>query len=324
MRFAHFGKFAPNQSGQYETVKDLIRAERDAGYEAHFIDFDGKSNIGLKDDWLETENMDVARDCDLLFRHSLLPKKIQALGKPTIMTLHGRPESSFLLEHKKIVPVISEARKHKGPFLTFWPELVWYWEAILGRKVFYMPAPVDLNKYNPEGKKHKFKPSGKPNIVVMDMWREDVTPFNVIFAAARFLEQYAPDGRIHIYGCPENKAMLNLKRAEALGEVFGTVKGLENVYRAADFMVTPQVIATRTVREAMASGCPFVGGGGNNYTQFKHDPRDIYGYAREIGQLWESMQSHDWRRTAREMAEMDFKLNGETVRKVLDEISVSL
>ena len=323
MKLAHFGIFAPNQSGQYETVKDLIRAERAAGHEAHFIDFDGNSRIGLKDDWLVTENMDVARSCDLLFRHSMLPKKAGQWGKPVVLALHGRPESSFLLEHRKIVPVISEALKHTGPFLTFWPELVWTWQAILGKRVVLMPAPVDKNKYKWTGIKHQFSSSGFPNIIVCDMWREDITPFNCIFAAAQFIERLKLKGKIHIYGCPENKALLNLKNRGFIGDYYTKqVRGLETVYRAADFMVTPQVIATRSVREALASGCPIVAGGGNAYTPFHHDPRDIDGYSKEIERLWMNfrMTSLFVKKNSGDI----FQLTGKTIGRVLDEIGNSL
>jgi hypothetical protein len=43
-----------------------------------------------------------------------------------------------------------------------------------------------------------------------------------------------------------------------MGEWQGWVKGLAHVYRAATMVITPHAIDTRTVREAMACGCPVV------------------------------------------------------------------
>ena len=43
-----------------------------------------------------------------------------------------------------------------------------------------------------------------------------------------------------------------------MGMVVGWAKGLEHVYRAADCTITAHQIDVRTVREAMACGCPVV------------------------------------------------------------------
>jgi hypothetical protein len=43
-----------------------------------------------------------------------------------------------------------------------------------------------------------------------------------------------------------------------MGEIQSWVSGLDNVYRAASFMLTANEIATRSEREASACGCPVV------------------------------------------------------------------
>lgn len=325
MRIAHFGYFAPNQSGQYATVKDMIRAERQAGMDAQFIDFNGQSRIGLKDDWLETVNMDFACEADWIIRHSAIPKKIRDLGRKTILALHGRPENSFRLEDYGKNPVISEVLDSKADgYITFWSELTYQWEAITGKRVRFIHAPVDLERFNPEGFRHKFSPSGSPNILICDMWREDVTPFNVIMAAAYFTEHLCPTAKVHVYGMPTTRAFSKMEEKGILGEVLPLVQNIETAMRSADIMVTPQVIATRSVREAMACGLPIVAGGGNAYTLYRHDPRDIEGFARQILRCWHDLQKWDLRGTARKIAEREFRLDGHDVARVLDEISNSL
>ena len=131
-------------------------------------------------------------------------------GKPLLLALHGRPENSFLLERYKKSAVISVLRKvakegkYRGVF-TFWDEYVFPMECITEMKVDYIPAPVNLDVFNPIGIKHKFKKNGNPNIVILDRWREDTSPFNLIFAAEYFKKKYYPDAKLHIYGVPRGQ-----------------------------------------------------------------------------------------------------------------------
>lgn len=329
-KVAHFAQFAPTQSGQYATVKDLIQAERKAGIQAEIVDFGyaGKheSRIGLKDDFLESVNMDYAKDCDLIFRHSCLPEKVKKWPVPKVLCLHGRPESSFLLEHRDIVPVISEILKFKGPLVTFWDEFAFHWHAMTGRKVLPLTAPVDLDKYNPDGYRHEFKPSGTPNIIVCDMWREDTTPYNVIMAAAYYVLNYNQNAKVHVYGMPETKAFDVLKKLGVLGEVYPAVDNLETVYRSADLLVTPHVIATRVVRESLASGLPIVAGTGCRYTPFTANPRDIPGFAKAINSAWRNVWSMEgsgmrqMREWFRRKAEESFSLGKDELGKFFESI----
>ena len=325
MKIAHFGVFAPNMSGQYATVKDMIRAERVAGLDAQFIDYglygEDSSRIGLKDDWLVTVDMDFAKDADFVIRHSAVPKKVQTWNKSTILALHGRPENSFLLEKYGTSAVITEVLNFPvSGYFSFWESVSEQWEMITGKKVHTLTAPVDLDKYHPDGAKHEFRGSGSPNIIVCDMWREDVTPFNVSMAGAVFQKEFCPSAKIHVYGMPQNEAFENLDNEGVFGEIMPMVNNLDSVYRSADLMITPQVIATRTVREALASGCPIVAGGGNVYTLYGHDPRDIYGFAEMINRAWEHTSKFPLREGARRIAEREFTLDGEDVKRMLEEI----
>jgi len=311
MKVVHFADFNPNASGQYETVKDLIKAERHAGINAEFVDFGHKnkpeSRIGLKDEHIETVNLETIKDADLILRHSDIPKVVKEAGIPIVLCLHGRPENSFLLEYYDGPPIISLVNsikndpRYKG-FITFWPEYIFHWSLLSGNKVHYVPAPVDCEKYNCNGKRYDLKEkSGKPNIMIVDRWREDSTPFNLLFAAKRFKDKYCKDVKVHLYGIPKGKRIGFINSLhDIFGDVSMPVKGLEYVYRSMDILITSHNIATRVIREGLASGLPIVAGSGCKYTSFTADSRDTEAYADKINECWESVKVNS--KMARTMA----------------------
>lgn len=314
IKLAHFANFCPHSNGMVSTVIDLIKAERLAGYEAEFIDWGGPqqygqqcSRSGLSWRGITTKSPDWAIDhADILVLHSALPQKVKDTGKPIIVTMHGRPEYSFELERAKRGSCLSLYHAfNKDPqakaFISFWQEHIPQWKLMLEEEtdIFYVPAMVDLDFFKPEGKKFNFgDKNGNPNIILMDIWREDLTPFNCLQACAQFIKNYCPTGKVHIFGLskpnetPAFGNILNpLQKKGIIGHIHGLVPFVDEVYRAADFMVTPQVIATRTVREALASGCPIVGGKGNKYTEYSANPADIDDMVAKIRALHNYLNS---------------------------------
>ena len=89
------------------------------------------------------------------------------------------------------------------------------------------------------------------------------TPLFPLHAAALFARKVG-GVKIHVYAKPAKLVkgwgalIRRIQDDGNLGEVHGWVGGLANVYRAADALLTPQEIDTRSVREAMACGCPVV------------------------------------------------------------------
>ena len=291
-------------SGQYSTVRDIIKGECDIGLDAGMIAtveeppmffYDGKP---LTDGTLTTKDKLWARDADIFVRHTTIPPLFASLGKPSVMCLHGRPENSFMLGHLGKMPIyyiIAKAvqEKENAAYVTFWDEYKFHWDLLIDNRIVYsVPPPVDLDRYSPDGDKFYWgDKSGKPNIVIADMWREDTTPYNVMHAAAYYVQKMNPDARLHIFGFPPAKVqsttMLGgmFQHKNILGHVNEVMPNLEIAYRAADIVITPHRIATRIIREALACNTPVVAGG-SPFTRYNADPRDPVAFAGEIARCW--------------------------------------
>lgn len=349
IKLCHFAQFAPHRCGLYGTARDLIKAERIVGYDAGMVDARLTENptiaingviedlSGKSDGFLKPMPPEWANDADIFVRHSFVPQKFKDMNKPIIGCMHGRPENTFLLESYGKNPVWStffDKDKGESAFVTFWPEYLDILSMIMKGKVYYVPAMVDLMKFRPEGEKRDFKElNGRPNILIADIWREDVTPFNLIFAAHRFIKKYAPQGKIHILAIPSTKKtyitkMLDmLNKQGVLGIVLPIVNKIEEFYRASDFVITPHNIATRVVRESLACGCPIVAGTGNKFTPFVTDSRDVNGFSEKMNECWQRLQKtpadkwgEKWQ--PRKIAERNFNLKraGEAMKIVVEEV----
>jgi glycosyltransferase involved in cell wall biosynthesis len=346
MRIAHFATISPNRCGLYGTAKDLIISEKKVGLDAGIVDVNVSNNEIVCNGFIEgypkmvddikSQSVEWARKADIMVRHTLIPTELQNIGKPLVMAMHGRPESSFRLESSGQNPVISAFSKRATDdrykaFITFWPEYMFQWSNIIPKdKLFYVPAPVDLDYYNPDIKPIKIEESGNPNVFIVDIWRDDIVPFNVIFAAAKFRQQYCKSAKIHIVGLQgsESKAMtgfLNgLKKSGSIGTVCGMTKNIRECYAAADMVITPHVIATRVIRESLACGTPVVAGSGCTYTPYTANPMDIDAFAGVINECWMDIKSDkeavcDF---SRRMAQKCFnpKRTGEVLKDIFERI----
>lgn len=312
MKVAHFAQFGPNQSGLYATVKDLILAERMQGINAEMIDSAlpcskcgfYEIRVGCTDGEITTQPLEWAYDADLLVRHTCIPQSVEGLGIPMVMCIHGRPENSFLLEHRGKMPIYSFMEqlpydKRYKLIITFWEEFIPHWKTIMPTsRVEYVPAPVNMKEFTPNGEAFDLgQKRGEPNLLVVDNWRDDETPFNVIWAALKFYQDYCPTARLHVFGLPEagDGPVAVMARALDRSGVWGKAYTLHNqmpqIYRSADILLTPHVIATRVIREGLASGLPIVAGTGCRYTPFTANPKDIDGYAKAINRVWEMIKS---------------------------------
>lgn len=322
MKIAHFAQFAPNACGLYHTSKDLVLAERLVGIDARFIAFSDKYE-GIKQDGdFKTEDVKWAYGADILVRHSAIPTHLQCAGIPIVMAMHGRPESTFRLEQQHNQPLVTTFAnkvkdcRHKA-FITFWPEYIDVWSNIIPKeKLFYVPATVDLEEFQPNQKSHE-----GCNILIADLWREDVTPFNMIFAAGKFAKKY--NAKVNIVGLGNDcvKAislfLAGLKKEGVLGNVASQMRNMQKYYSESDIVVTPHIIATRIIREALACGVPVVAGSGCQYTPYTANPMDIPAFTKAIEECWE-----DKSQTPRNTAEASFNLEqaGQAAKKVFEKV----
>lgn len=338
MKIAHFTQFAPHACGQYETVRDIIKAERAVGIEAELIDYGkkgGECNVGKRDGHITTAHPDFAKQADILFHHSAVPPSIEKQGKPIVLCLHGRPESTFKIgfqnEKTNLIQLVLNCAKKPNyvAIITFWEEFLFVWKNIIPEeeKLHYIPITVDLERYNPTGEKRKLSKDGSPQLMITDLWREDITPFNTIFSALYYKTHCQPEAVINVYGLPskKNRAFLDkLHNDGAFGDFFPPVTGLEKIYRSMDLLLTPHTIAVRTVREALASGLPIIAGSGNQYTEFKGNANDIFGFAIEINRAWGYLQEDRnlFKINARKMAEKNFNSEntGLSIRELVTRI----
>ena len=93
--------------------------------------------------------------------------------------------------------------------------------------------------------------AGNPNIVILDRWREDSTPFNLVFAAQYFKEHYYPDAKLHIYGVPRNQNcmifLVPFIKNGLIGEMAPLVVQTDQIYRNADLLITPNIICSVSI-----------------------------------------------------------------------------
>lgn len=293
MKVAHIAVVTPHRAGLYETTRDLVAAERQAGIDARIIDPVNKITTTDRD--VPVVDHSFAQECQVIVNHSGLSKQLNQTTLPIIHVLHGRPLSSFLLEQSGNIPIYTYLRRIRNDtrfklFVTFWPEFVPYWATILPEdRIRSITAPVDLDRWTPDGPRgYDFHGhAGSINVVCTDIWRNDKTPFHVIHAFLLFASRTRA-AKLHIYAAPQKGTAWkvlksSLSEAGILGEVpKGIVRGLQNVYRAANCVITPHRIATRSVREPLACGCNVVMAPGNNYTPYQADPEDLHAYAAQI------------------------------------------
>ena len=274
MRVAHLAIATPFRCGLYETTRELVYAERQLGVDARIVDpkpvpqFYPKSG---KDRGVPLADMDWAVSADVIVSHSGHDgTPVAEADQPIIHVAHGRPLSTFIGERRGGTPAYSYqvTRSQESRYrtcVTFWPEYEPYLRVLWRPKpVAVVPPSVDLEYWKPGETGYDFAgKAGGYNVVMTDPWsREDVSPFAAIHAFALF-RSIVPDAKLHLFAAEKNtKGFAALFRVlgDSLGLVQGWAKDLRPVYQAADMLITPHRIYTRSIREAMASGCQVVSG----------------------------------------------------------------
>jgi glycosyltransferase involved in cell wall biosynthesis len=316
VRVAHVAVVTPGRCGLYETTRELVAGLRKLGIDSRLVDPDRAKNklhpAACEDRGALIADMEWATKADIIVSHSGYDATaLESTGQPVIHMCHGRPRSTFLGEVMGGTPVYSyHYRLNSDPrvkaVVTFWPEHREYHEVMFPAKpVHVVQSSVDLDAWSPAGPGgYRFGgASGEINVVCTDAWRDDVDPFVPVNAFALWART-VKGAKLHIYGNSGNMrgwgALLRRIRDDGhLGEIKGWVGGLSNVYRAANFMITPQQIATRSIREAMACGCPVVRIPGVRLNGFAGEMNAALGVSREAVRT-EAQKRFDSRETARQ------------------------
>jgi glycosyltransferase involved in cell wall biosynthesis len=299
MEIVHFAPYAPGGAGIYEAARDMVRADAQRGHLVSFVDVGATSiagvqaapQVGAVDDRggyrLVTMPIEWANTADILVYHTGVNDgwvvKNQA---PIIMVVHGRPLAAFRPEQNgsAINSYSLYADMAKWPrikkLVYFWPEFNPYWRVIFpaNKRVCLDYPPIDLERFTPDGPRHEWAPEhrGKWNALICDSWRDDVDCFEIAngaIEAARRIKGL----KIHIYAIETQKGTSivprcwefligELRHLGALGELSGRQLGMDAVYRAADFVLTPHRIVTRITGEALACGVPVLAGQGCTVT----------------------------------------------------------
>lgn len=288
MRIAHVAICTPRRCGLYETTRELVAAERVMGIDARLVDPAPVEGLhpGPEDRGVPVAGMDWAVTADVIASHSGHDgTPLEDTDQPVIHVAHGRPLSSFLGERAGEPPAYSygvarSRRERYRACATFWPEHEPVLRVLWAPKpVRVVTAPCDASYWCPGSTAYDFAgKAGTYNVVCADPWvRNDANPFHVIHAFALFRRD-VPGARLHVYAHDGNLrgwGALSTALGDSLGVVQGWAADLRGVYRAAQMLITPHRIYTRSIREAMACGCQVVSG---------RDccPEDVSGFAEAM------------------------------------------
>lgn len=309
MKIIHFTPFAPNACGLYEAARDMAVADARAGHEVHLVDLgttvDGGNHqpgkpgkLDSRGDNIVTADPKQALSTDMIIAHSGIPDNlIVGCQAPIIWILHGRPAACFLPElagrgnSYSLIKILASWPRVKA-MVTFWEYHVKFWELLIPNEklVCFDAPPIDEKRFGPNGPKHDFKgKGGKWNIVIADTCREDVSTFEVAYGVLEFVKAYTEGGvKVHFYGMnkelgPWQPILQEMDRLECLGDVWIRKPDMEEVYRAADILLSPQRIVTRVVGESLSCGTPVIAALGCEYATWNtcvENPGGVVGTLR--------------------------------------------
>jgi glycosyltransferase involved in cell wall biosynthesis len=280
---------------------------------------------GRVDDWFEDRGVcsvpkEFLKTSDLLVSHSGIDKELlDEVNKPFIHVCHGRPYSSFLIEQTGQTPIYQiygrmDKEERLKAIVTLWYQFEKLLKVMFKETPLYtFNPPVNLHTYTPNGPKdYSFGgKKAKINIVCAVIWRLDKDPYHVFNACYYFVKKH-PEAKLHIYGAKIDGAWRSLlgymQEENVLGEILPMVGHMDYVFRSADLVVTPHKIATRTVRESLASGTQLIADIGNPYTPYTADIENIDSFISSIEDAYGDLQENKNKCSTinRKLAEKEF------------------
>jgi tetratricopeptide (TPR) repeat protein len=319
-KIVHFCNYGPLDSGMYKTVRDLVYEELRLGYEAWVVDTIARNPLrtesGIRDSLLEggrvigIEDDRLSEDADLICWHSWIPEEYRKdRRKNLVMFLHGMPSFVFYNELYNIEPVLSfltqayENLTHCHYYITLWPSHEPYWRPIFKEKLIVTSPWISLDSLGPKSA-DAFDPNHM-RLVVMDTWRGGKEPYYIIQAALILLSRVRAGAlpfrvTLDIYG----QGVQNVQPVwhtlipdEFKASITFRGKDLpENIFDTHDILLTQIGDESHIVREGLLSGMPILSGYPyTEWTPFRHDCRDIVGFADEILRCWGALQNREKR-----------------------------
>ena len=207
---------------------------------------------------------------------------------PIVWLLHGRPLDCFRGEQNgqsKSYSLTAEIARwpRVRALVTLWKEHYEYWRVLIPEEklVLIDSPPIDTKRFSLDAPIYQIPAErrGEINILIADSWRPDVDICELANSTL-YAAKATPGVRVHFYamekplGPWEHLVGVNgaYERAEVLGEVWERVQNMQCVYRAMDILLTPHVIGTRTLLEAVACGVYVIGARDNRWATATANP----------------------------------------------------
>lgn len=320
-RIVHFCNYSPLDSGIYPETRDLIYEELRVGYDSWLID---NTNTSGKDDvihdqlWesgriINFDDDDKTEGADLICWHSWLPDKyMNDRTAKIIMFLHAMPSHLFYNELYGGEKVLSFLKKASDDlpncrnFITLWPTHRPYWEHIFKQRLITTQPILDCESIHL--KPHSLFDKSHLKLVIMDSWRGGKEPYYIFNSVQILMDKYHKGEipfkvTLDIYGQDADHIQpvwYTLMR-EGFEDYF-IFKGRDfpqNIFDTHDILLTQEgemSTESRVIREGLLSGIPIVSGiSFSDWAEFKHDCRDIEGYADQILRCYEQLEDRDKR-----------------------------
>jgi glycosyltransferase involved in cell wall biosynthesis len=334
MRIAHFARYTPRRSGLYEATRDQILAERAAGLDSIFVDYEIRDPVKVTqsdpsadfcDEGLTVATWEEAKDCDVWTLHRGIPQELMPLFKQkrTIAVLHGTTEGLLLDD------VASEGEKAG---VNMHISILWDYDATVAvnehdyrimqlydknKTLHFVHDAIDVNRYSPEGYAMEFR--GEPAILAADMVRPNKTPANLLWAIPHVRKLY-PKARAEVFSLELGPIIL-WRNIVVRSPDSGLRGGIETIQlmgsdlrpamRGADIGWNCNIsgIPSRTAMETMACGTPVLSSTGV-FTPIPSHPFDTSVIASSLCRLWEMIEKDQpaWREAARAYAVENFNV----------------
>jgi len=335
---AHWCLFAPGRSGMYETVKELILAEKQIpGVEAGLVNPDDEKG-GKSDGWITTQSHGWAWENATIHVSHYFMTGYSTMQRPRVMMIHGTPEACY------------EAEKDSGSFTAVIGGLMnldasivmnrrqyYFWKAFDHHNTLhYVDKGIDLSRYTLKGM--RIDCDGEPAIGMGEVERKGGVklPFHVYWA----INEYWKDNekvRLHHWGTADERAILDVIFHKSgfdrwLGKyrLMGFQLFPENWYRGVDIVISPSLYGdpSRVHFESMACGTPVIDWGtsssGDSCATMHAKPFDVQDLKECIAKLYDRIRANPQkvRNEVRQVAEQhyDIRRMATQVVKILREV----